>query len=193
MCLESPKFGNDDDYVDEQKTWVIHQWASEFIKLKNLRGGHGSPGGSSMAGYIPGGKIVGALPSGRLAGEPLAPAGSPCIGKDVNGVTAVLKSMGKVDGVEVHAGLSMTSRIDPEVFKSKDGIKRMADLLRVFVDQKIFHLQLNVVSSDVLKDAQKEPEKHRDLMVKVAGYNAYFTKLSKELQDTIIARTEHEV
>ena len=191
MCQEVPKFGNDEDYVDEQKTWVIHQWATEFIKLKNLRGGHGSPGGSSMAGYIPGGKIVGALPSGRLAGEPLAPAGSPCIGKDVNGVTAVLKSMGKVDGVEVHAGLSLTSRIDAAVFQSTDGIKRMADLLRAFVDQKIFHLQLNVVSSDILKTAQKEPEKHRDLMVKVAGYNAYFTKLSKELQDTIIARTEH--
>ena len=163
MCLEVPKFGNDDDYVDEQKAWVIHQWATEFMKLKNLRGGHGCPGGSSMAGYIPGGKIVGALPSGRLAGEPLAPAGSPCIGKDVNGVTAVLKSMGKVDGVEVLAGLSLTSRIDPAVFKSKDGVKRMADLIRTFVDQKIFHLQLNVTSSDTLKDAQKEPEKHRDL------------------------------
>jgi len=191
MCLEVPKFGNDDDYADEQKAWVIHQWASEFIKLKNLRGGHGSPGGSSMAGYIPGGKIVGALPSGRPAGEPLAPAGSPSAGKDVNGITAVLKSMGKVDGVEVHAGLSMTSRLDPAIFQNRDGIKRMADMIRAFVDQKVFHLQLNVVSSDVLKDAQEKPEDYRGLMVKVAGYNAYFTQLGKELQDSIIARTEH--
>jgi len=191
MCLDAPKFGNDNDYVDEQKTWVIHQWASEFMKLKNLRGGHGCPGGSSMAGYIPGGKIVGALPSGRFAGEPLAPAGSPCIGKDVNGITSVLKSMGKVDGVEVLAGLSLTTRLDPEVFKSKDGIKRMADLIRTFIDQKIFHLQFNVTSSETLKDAQKKPEDYRDLMVKVAGYNAYFTQLSKELQDSIIARTAH--
>jgi len=99
--------------------------------------------------------------------------------------------MGKVDGTEILAGLSLTSRIDPAVFKSKDGIKRMADMIRTFVDQKIFHLQFNVVSSDILKDAQEEPEKHRDLMVKVAGYNAYFTQLSKELQDSIIARTEH--
>ncbi|MEE9399119.1 MAG: glycine radical domain-containing protein, partial [Dehalococcoidales bacterium] len=168
-----------------------HQWASEFMKLKNLRGGHGCPGGSSMAAYVPEGKNVGALPSGRLAGEPLAPAGSPCTGKDVNGVTAVLKSMGKVDGVEVLAGLSLTSRIDPEIFKSKDGVKRMADLIRTFVDLKIFHLQLNITSSDTLKAAQQEPEKYRDLMVKVAGYNAYFTQLSKELQESIIARTQH--
>jgi len=191
MCLEVAKFGNDDDYADEQKTWVIHQWASEFQKLRNLRGGYGCPGGSSMAGYIPGGKVVGALPSGRLATEPLAPAGSPSIGKDVSGPTAVLKSMGKIDGVEVLGGLSLTTRIDPAVFKSKGGVKRLADMIRTFVDQKVFHLQINVISSDVLRDAQEEPEKHRDLTVKVAGYNAFFTQLTKEMQDTIIARTEH--
>lgn len=190
-CLEVPKFGNDDDYADEQKAWVIHQWVSEFVKLKNLRGGHGCPGGSSMAGYVPAGKDVGALPSGRLAQEPLAPAGSPSTGKDLNGPTAVLKSMGKLDNIEVLGGLSLTTRIDPAVFKAKDGVKRLADLLRSFVDQKVFHLQINVTSSDVLKAAQENPEEYRDLTVKVAGYNAFFTHLSKELQDSIIARTEH--
>jgi len=142
---------------------------------------------------VPAGKIVGALPSGRLATEPLAPAASPCTGKDVNGVTAVLKSMGKVDGTEILAGLSLTCRLDSSLFDTEYGIKRMADLIRVFVDQKVFHLQLNVTSSEILKAAQKEPEKHRDLMVKVAGYNAYFTQLDKELQDTIIARSEHQL
>ena len=191
MCEQAPKFGNDEDYVDEQKAFVIHQWASEFMKLKNLRGGHGSPGGSSMTGYISGGRVVGALPSGRLAGEPLAPAGSPCIGADRNGVTSVFKSMGKVDGIEVLGGLSLTARIDPLVFKTDDGFKRMADLMRTFVDQKIFHVQFNVVSSEVLKEAQKEPQEYRDLTVKVAGWNAYFVHLTKEVQDSIIARTEH--
>jgi len=191
MCQQIPKFGNDDDFVDEQKAWVVHQWASQFQKLKNLRGGYGCPGGSSMDAYVPAGKIVGALPSGRLAREPLAPAGSPSTGKDVNGVTGVLKSMGKVDGTEVLAGLSLSSRIDPDVFKSQDGMKRMADMLRTFVDQNIFHLQLNIVSSDTLKAAQESPGDYRDLMVKVAGYNAYFTRLGRELQDTIIARTAH--
>jgi pyruvate-formate lyase len=170
---------------------VLHQWATEFMKLTNLRGGHGCPGGSSMSAYIPAGKVVGALPSGRLAGEPLAPGGSPCIGKDIKGVTSVLKSVGRVDGTEILAGLPLTCRIDPTVFKTKDAVKRFADLIRVFVDQKVFHLQFNVVSSEMLKAAQKEPDKYKDLMVKVAGYNAYFTQLSKELQDSIIARTEH--
>jgi formate C-acetyltransferase len=191
MCLEAPKFGNDDDYVDELKAWVVHVWASEFMKVKNLRGGHGCPGGSSMTGYISGGKRVGTLPSGRLAGEPLAPAGSPCIGKDRNGITSVLKSMGKVDGIEVLGGLSLTARIDPAVFEKGDGVKRMADLMRTFVDQKVFHIQFNVTSSDTLKAAQKEPKEYRDLMVKVTGWNAYFTQLTKEVQDSIIARTEH--
>jgi len=99
--------------------------------------------------------------------------------------------MGKVDNVEVLSGLALTSRISPAVFKDEDGFKRMADLMRTFVDQKIFHIQFNVVSSDTLRAAQKEPEKYRDLTVKVAGYNAFFTQLYKELQDTIIARTEH--
>ncbi len=144
-----------------------------------------------MTAYITEGKVVGALPSGRLAGEPLAPAASPSLGNDVQGPTAVFKSMGKVDGVEILAGESLTTRIDPAVFKNEDGVKRLADLMRTFVDQKIFHVQINVVSSDTLRAAQKEPEKYRDLTVKVAGYNAFFTQLYKVLQDSIIARTEH--
>jgi len=191
MCLEVPKFGNDDDDADAQVAWVIHQWASEARNLRNLRGTNGTPGGSPMSGYLPEGKIVGALPSGRLAGEPLAPAACPSIGKELKGPTAVLKSMGKVDGTEVAAGLSLTTRIDTAVFENTDGVKRLADLIRTFVDQKVFHLQINVISSDTLRAAQVKPEEYRDLTVKVAGYNAYFTKLGKELQDTIIARTAH--
>jgi formate C-acetyltransferase len=191
MCQAVPKFGNDDDYADEQTVWVNHVWASEFSKIKNLRGGYDSPGGSSMSGYIGYGKMVGALPSGRRAREPLAPAACPSAGKDRNGATAAVKSMGKIDHVEVLSGLAFTTRIDPSVFENADGLKRTADLIRTFVDQKIFHMQFNVVSSETLRDAQKEPEKYRDLMVKVAGYNAYFTRIDKELQDSIIARTEH--
>lgn len=193
MCIEAPKFGNDEDYVDEEKAWVIHQWASEFQKIKNLRGGYGCPGGSSMTAYITSGRTTGALPSGRLAGEPLAPAASPCTGKDRNGLTSVLKSMGKIDGIEVLGGLSLTSRLNPELFRSGDGLKRMADLMRTFVDEKIFHIQFNVVSSDTLRAAQEDPEEYRDLVVKVAGWNAYFTELTKEVQDSIVARTEQEV
>jgi len=191
MCLQVPKFGNDDDYADEQVAWVLHEWVSEFSKMKNLRGGYCSPGGSSMAAYVPEGKLVGALPSGRLAWEPLADATSPSSGNDRKGPTAVLKSMGKIDNVEILGGTPLNMRIDPAVFKNGDGFKRLADVIRTFIDQKIFHLQVNVVSSETLRAAQKEPEEYRDLTVKVAGYNAFFTHLNRPLQDSIIARTEH--
>jgi formate C-acetyltransferase len=191
MCLDSPKFGNDDDYADEQEAWVLHEWVSEFSKMKNMRDGYCSPGGSSMSSYVPEGKRIGALPSGRSAGRPLAEANSPSQGQALEGPTAILKSMGKADNTEILGGTPLNIRIEPGIFKDSSGIKRLADFLRVFVDQKIFHLQINVVSSDILQEAQQEPEKHRGLSVKVAGYNAFFTQLDKELQDTIIARTEH--
>jgi len=191
MCLEVPKFGNDDDSVDAQKAWVLHQWISEFSKMKNLRGGYASPGGSVMWGYVGAGIHVGALPSGRLAGEPLADASSPSPGKDVKGPTAVLKSMGKIDNVEILGGIIFNMRIDPTVFKVDGGVNKLADMIRTFVDQKIYHVQINVVSTETLRAAQEEPDSYKDLMVKVAGYNAFFTLLSEPLQESIIARTEH--
>ena len=145
-----------------------------------------------MHQYVPLGKMVGALPSGRKAWEPLADSASPSAGKDVNGPTAVFKSVGKVDNVEILGGVILNMRIDPAVFEGGN-VQRMAGLIRTFIDQKIYHVQVNVVSTETLKDAQKEPEKYRDLMVKVAGYNAFFTQLSKEHQDPIIARTAHGI
>jgi len=190
MLLKAPKFGNDDDYADEQVAWVLHQWVTEFNRIENMRGGHGCPGGSPMWAHVPAGRTVGALPSGRQAWETLADAASPCPGADLMGPTAVLKSMGKVDNVEILGGVVLNMRFGPEAFRDGD-MRRMVDLIRTFVDQKIYHIQINVVSSDTLRDAQIEPEKYRELVVKVAGYNAYFTHLSKPLQDSIIARTEH--
>jgi len=192
MLLNAPKFGNNNNYADEQIAWVLHQWMLEFNKVKNLRGGQGCPGGSVMGSYVPQGMIVGALPSGRFAREPLADASSPSRGKDIKGPTAVINSMGKIDHVEILGGITFNLRIDPAVF-SDGNMQRMAAMVRSFIDQKIFHMQVNVVSSDTLRAAQKEPEKYRDLVVKVAGYNAFFTFLSDALQDSIIARTEHKL
>ena len=192
ICLEAPKFGNDDDYADEQVAWVIHEWASEFNKLTNLRGGSGGCGASSMGMYIPEGTVVGALPSGRLAGVPLADGASPSPGKDINGVTAVLKSLGKVDNIEVLGSLVLNIRIDPTACNDGD-VSRLASLIRSFIDQKLYHLNINVVSTEILKAAQEEPEKYRDLMVKVAGYNVFFTQLNKPIQESIIARTTHRL
>jgi len=192
MCLETPKFGNDDDYADEESAWVIHLLAEELKKYETTYGGRYFLCGNPLALYMAVGWVTGALPSGRRAGEPLADGGcSPTIGSDMKGPTAVLKSVGKLNNADVSTGITLNMKLDPAVFDNEDGIKRLADLIRVFVDQKVFHIQINVVSADILRDAQKEPEKYRDLTVKVAGYNAQFVKLNRELQDTIIARTEH--
>ncbi len=193
LLLKAPKFGNDDDYVDEQVAWVSHVFADGANTCRNRRGGHGTPIGAPMQMYVYSGEVTGALPSGRLAGQPLSDAWSPGAGNDLNGPTSVLNSASKIDHVELLSGVTLNMRLDPVVFKSDDGVKRCADMIRTFVDQKIFQVQINVVSSDTLRAAQKEPDKFRDVMVKVAGYSAYFTSLPKPLQDGLIARTEHRL
>jgi len=193
MLLKELKFGNDVDYVDEQVAWASHVFASEVKKIKNPRGGYGVTIGAPMQMYVYAGLATGALPSGRLAGEPLSDAWSPCAGTDLNGPTSVFKSHGKIDHVELLCGVTLNMRFDPEVFKGEDGIKRCMDMIRTFADQKIFQVQINVISSDTLRAAQKEPHKFRDVIVKVAGYSDYFVTLPKELQDGIIARTEHKI
>jgi len=191
MCLAAPKFGNDDDYVDEQVAWVTHIISEETKQYKNVYGGRKFSSQITQSTYIPAGLPVGALPSGRLAGEPLADGIGPTRGSDVKGPTAVLKSVGKVNNAEASLGQTLNMRIGTEAFEKEDGFKRLADLIRVFVDQKIDHVMINVVSSDTLRAAQREPDEHKDLTVKVGGYNARFVQLHRGLQDSIIARTEH--
>jgi formate C-acetyltransferase len=123
----------------------------------------------------------------------MAPAESPSPGMDRNGPTAVIKSTGKVDNAELNGGMLLNMTLDPTIFETDGGFKRLADLLRTMVDEKVYHVQLNVVSPDTLRAAQEEPEKHRDLVVKVSGFNAFFVDLVKPVQDTIIARTEHRL
>jgi formate C-acetyltransferase len=137
--------------------------------------------------------MVGALPSGRKSGAPVSDGVSPTMGSDMNGPTSVLKSVGKINNAELSLGQSLNMKLDPIVFDSDDGVKRLAALIRTFVDQKVDHIQINVVSVETLKAAQKNPEKFKDLVVKVAGYNARFVNLLKQVQDSIIARTEHRL
>jgi len=193
MLLNAPKYGNDDDYVDKQMVWLAHEWATECRKLKNTRGGRGVPGMQAFVYHIPFGRSVGALPSGRLSGEPLSDGVSPCFGSDVNGPTAVLKSLSKVNNFEQNMTETLNMTLDPVVFRDDDGIRRLADLIRTLVDEKIQEVQINVVSPDTLRAAQREPEKYQGLVVKVAGYSAFFVKLIKGLQDAIISRSAHEL
>jgi formate C-acetyltransferase len=191
MCLEAPKFGNDDDYVDELLVWITHLSCQEGKKQKTLYGGRRYPSLIPLAYSVSAGRELGALPSGRLAGEPLSDGVSPTQGSDVDSPTAVFKSVGKINNAEVGLGQALNVKLDPALFGSEEGFKRMADLVRVFVDQKVDHVQFNIVSIDTLRAAQREPDKYEDLTVKVAGYNARFVRLYKELQDSIIERTEH--
>ena len=190
---DAPKFGNDDDYADEQVAWVSHIFAKEVGKQANTRGGFAIPLGAPLQYYLFGGWVVGALPSGRGAWQPLSDAWSPSAGCDTKGPTAVLASMGKIDNAELTAGVTLNLRFDPAFFKLKNGIRRFTDFIRSFVDQGIFHVQFNMINGDTLRAAQKEPDQYRDLVVKVAGYSAYYTRLLKPLQDNIIARTEHRL
>lgn len=191
LLLRAPKYGNDEDYADSETAWVMHIFAEEVKKQRNSRGGYMLPSQIPLAGYVVAGSFCGALPSGRLAGEPLSDGISPTRGSDVSGPTSVLKSVGKVNNIEISDGQTLNMRFDPTIFEKPEGFKRLADFIRTLVDQKIHHVQLNVVSSTTLLEAQKEPDKYRDLMVRVAGYQTYFTKLPKSLQDGIIQRTEH--
>jgi formate C-acetyltransferase len=193
MCLEVPKYGNDDDCADEQVAWVTHIVNEEAKWYKSTYGGCTVVTEVPSASYVALGKIVGALPSGRLSGDPLCEAASPTVGSTLNGPTAILKSAGKVNNAEMNQGQSLNMRLSPVIFENDDGFKRLADFIRVFVDERVDHVQINVVSSDTLRAAQQEPEKYKDLTVKVAGYNARFVTLHKELQDTVIARTEHSL
>lgn len=191
MCLESPKYGNDIDYVDELMVWLAREWAAECRKQKNTRGGGGVPGMQAYVAHIPYGRAVGALPSGRLAGRPISDGASPCPGSDTEGPTAVMKSLSKVNGFEQNMTNILNMTLNPSVFRNDEGVKKLADLMRTFVDEKIQEVQFNVISPDTLRAAQKQPDKYQGLSVKVAGYSAFFTQLSKELQEAIISRTDH--
>ena len=190
---DAPKFGNDDNYADEQAAWVSHVFAEEVGKQPNTRGGFSIPLGAPLQYYMFGGWVVGSLPSGRSAWQPLSDAWSPSAGCDTKGPTAVLASMGKIDNAELTGGVTLNLRFDPGFFKLKDGIQRFTHFIRSFADQGIFHVQFNMVNGETLRAAQKDPDKYSDLVVKVAGYSAYYTRLLKPLQDGIIARTEHRL
>ncbi len=189
--LKVPKFGNDDDYVDEIVTWVMKTYCDEVIKHTNSRGGHLIPYQNPLVWYVRTGKLVGALPSGRKAHEPLSDGISPTRSVDVNGPTAVFNSVGKIDNASIFFGQTLNMRLSQDVFGNDVGVRRLAHMIRTFVDLKIHHCQFNLISSETMREAQRDPEAHQELTVRVAGYVAYFTRLGKDVQDSIIARNEH--
>jgi len=187
----TPMYGNDIEEVD-MMAGEMTDYAYEVISsCKSWRGPNFISGLYPVSSHVPHGLVVGALPYGRMAGKALADGCSPNGGTDTDGPTAVLKSVSKVNH-EVHtSGTLLNMRLDPASVKGDMGLARISQIIRSFVDLNIYHIQFNVVSSETLKAAQADPDKHRSLIVRVAGYSAYFTELCKDMQDDIINRTIH--
>ncbi len=187
----TPMYGNDVEEVDELAGEMTDFAYDVISDCKSWRGPHFISGLYPVSSHVPHGLVVGALPYGRLAGKALADGCSPNGGTDQDGPTAVLKSVSKVNH-EVHtSGTLLNMRLDPASVEGDLGLKRISQIIRTFVDLNIYHIQFNVVSSEVLRCAQESPDEYKSLIVRVAGYSAYFTELCKEMQDDIISRTIH--
>ena len=200
LINDAPKYGNDDDYVDQLVVDAYQVYIDEIKKYPNTRYGRGPIGGtryagtSSISANVGQGKGTMATPDGRKAGTPLSEGCSPSHSMDINGPTAVFKTVSKLNTREITGGVLLNQKVSPQMLaKEADSLKLIAMIRTFFNRLNGFHVQYNVVSRDTLIDAQKHPENHRDLIVRVAGYSAFFTVLSKATQDDIIARTEHSL
>jgi pyruvate-formate lyase len=187
----APKFGNDDDYVDDEARWTYKMFYDEAQRVENYSGGKPLPLGQSIAYFWVYGPRVGALPSGRYHGNALSDGGiSPYIGCDGKGPTAVLKSVSKIDALTQKGNL-LNQRLSPTIIQGEKGFQIWEAYMKTWFDLGIDHVQFNVVDNKTLREAQKEPEKHKDIIVRVAGYSARFVDLNYYPQESIIARTEH--
>lgn len=194
---EVPKYGNDNDYADKLVVDAYDSYIEEVKKYPNTRHGRGSIGGmrysgtSSISANVGQGKGTMATPDGRKAWTPLAEGCSPSHNMDKNGPTSVLKSVAKLRTDEIIGGVLLNQKVNPQTIAKEEDKQKLIMLIRAFFNKLHgYHIQYNVVSRETLIDAQNNPEKYRDLIVRVAGYSAFFNVLSKATQDDIIERTE---
>jgi pyruvate-formate lyase len=186
-----PKFGNDDDYVDSIVCDIVDHFSNEIGKYESLPGIVGNAAALALTSNIPLGQIVGALPDGRKAGAPFADGGiSPCQGKNISGPTSTMRSVAKIDHVKLSGGCVLNMRFNPDVVENESKRRKFVSLIRTFFATGGSFVQFNIVDTETLRDAQRNPAKYRDLLVRVSTYSAYFVELSKELQEDIIARME---
>lgn len=186
----TPWYGNDEDEVDMIARRCGQIYSYEVEKYKNPRGGQFQAGCYPVSANVLFGKDVGALPDGRLAKKPLADGVSPRQGKDTNGPTAAAMSVSKLDHANYSNGTLYNQKFLPSALAGDDGLKHFASIVRSYFDHKGMHVQFNVIDRETLLAAQADPDQHKDLVVRVAGYSAQFTVLAKEVQDDIISRTE---
>ena len=190
LVYDTPKWGNNADYADRHAIMVFNSFYKAVTGRPSARGGVFRINMLPTTCHVYFGKVIGAMPDGRLAGEPLSEGISPVQGADHNGPTAVLQSAAKIDHIKT-GGTLLNQKFSPSFFASDEAMDKLAALVRTYFKWDGHHIQFNVVEVDTLRDAQKHPEKHRDLIVRVAGYSDYFNDLGEALQNEIIRRTEH--
>ncbi len=191
LVYMTPKFGNDDDYADRHAREVFEIFFARVDGRPTSRGGTFRINLLPTTSHVYFGSVIGAMPDGRKAGEPLSEGISPVQGADRKGPTAVIKSVAKIDHLRT-GGTLLNQKFSPDFFKDPEAKKKLTALIRSYFRMDGHHIQFNVVSADTLRDAQKHPEKYQDLIVRVAGYSDYFNDLGTDLQNEIIRRTEHE-
>ncbi|MFO7732810.1 MAG: glycyl radical protein [Candidatus Aminicenantes bacterium] len=187
----TPKFGNDDDYADSLMKRTFEAYFEAVDGRPTPRGGTYRINLLPTTVHVYFGKMTGATPDGRLAGEAVSEGVSPVQGADRKGPTAVIKSLGKMDHVRT-GGTLLNQKFTPQLLADEAGMRGLKDLVRSYFRMMGHHIQFNVVTADLLREAKAQPEKYRDLIVRVAGYSDYFVDCSTELQDEIIRRTEHQ-
>ena len=200
LIREAPKYGNDDDYVDQLIVEAYDSYIEEIEKYPNTRYNRGPIGGiryagtSSISANVGQGMSTMATPDGRNAFEPLAEGCSPAHNSDKNGPTAVFKSVSKLRTNKITGGVLLNQKMTPQMLSTEENRQKLELLIKTFFNRLHgYHVQYNIVSKETLIDAQKHPEKHKDLIVRVAGYSAFFNVLSKKTQDDIIGRTEQSL
>lgn len=192
LLLNKPeKYGNNSAHVDAIYKEMMHYIADTVQQWRDARGGYYAFGIDSQTMNIPHGEVTGALPDGRLAGEPFCDASSPMMGRDVNGPTATVKSVAGMTPADLHEGALYNLRFDPKGVQGEAGQEIIEGVVRTYFQDGGQHIQINVVDNETLRKAQQKPEDYKGLMVRVAGYMAYFTELDKSAQDVIIDRTPH--
>jgi formate C-acetyltransferase len=191
LIYETPKYGNDDDYADRHAVEVFEAYYDSVNGRPNARGGFHRINMLPTTCHVYFGSVTGAMPDGRLSGKPLSEGISPVQGADRQGPTSVIRSASKIDHLRT-GGTLLNQKFSPQFFEDEDSYACLTALIRSYFSLDGHHIQFNVVNADTLREAQKHPEKYRDLIVRVAGYSDYFNDLGEDLQNEIIDRTEHQ-
>jgi len=190
LINHTPKYGNDNDYADEQAVSIFNIFLNTVDGRPNTKGGHFRINMLPTTSHVYFGTVTGATPDGRLARKPLSEGISPFQGADRKGPSAVIKSASKIDHLRT-GGTLLNQKFTPALLEDEKGLDSLVHLIRSYFRLDGHHIQFNVVTAEQLREAQKHPEEHKDLIVRVAGYSDYFNDLGDELQEEIIRRSEH--